>query len=132
ARSHVGVTQAAIGKILAALKGYDFAGEYDPSVRYPGLVYLVPSDTLVGIEARTLGIRTEDDLFGGVVPYGFVATKTITHPLVEPDAYAPEGWSHRFARHVRDVVLPGFTAFTLPDAHYAGARVLEHGSVRIK
>src|SRR5437773_2406723 len=69
ARSHEGVTQAAISRTLAALQGYDFAGEYDPSRRYAGRVYFVPSDTLVGVaEARALGVRTEDDLFGGVVP----------------------------------------------------------------
>src|SRR6266545_4589507 len=75
--SHEGVTRTAIGRMLAALKDYDFAGEYDPSNRYPGRVYFVPGDTLVGVEeAWGLGIRTEDDLFGGVVPHPFVATKT--------------------------------------------------------
>ena len=77
-------------------------------------------------------MRTEDDLFGGVVPHPFVATKAITHPLVEPDAAAPEGWSHGFARRVRSVVLPGFTAFTLQDARKAGLRLLERGPVRLK
>jgi hypothetical protein len=33
---------------------------------------------------------------------------------------------------VRDVVLPGFSAFTLSDARSAGARLLEHGCVRVK
>src|SRR5438552_9790907 len=70
ARAHEKVTQAAIGRALAALKGYDFAGEYDPSRRYPGRLYFVPSDTLVGVEAaRGLGVCTEDNLFGGVVPH---------------------------------------------------------------
>src|SRR5262245_17695269 len=133
ARSHEGVTWAAISRTLAALKGYDFAGEYDPSRRYPGRVYFVPSDALAGVEAaRQLGVHTEDDLFGGVVPRAFVATKVITHPLVEPDADAPEGWSPGFARRVRDVVLPGFAAFTRRDASRAGARLLEHGPVRLK
>src|SRR3712207_8788490 len=41
-----------------------------------GRVYFVPSCTLIGLEqARQLGITGEDDLFGGVVPYPFVATK---------------------------------------------------------
>jgi hypothetical protein len=133
ARSHEGVIQTAISRMLAALRGYDFAGEYDPSRRYPGPRYFVPSDTLVGVEAACeLGVRTEDDLFGGVVPFPFVATKAITHPLVEPDAPAPEGWSHGFAQRVRDTVLPGFTVFTLCDARRAGARLLELGPIRSK
>jgi hypothetical protein len=132
-RSAEGVTQAAISRVLAALKGYAFAGEYDPSRRYPGRLYFVPSDPLVGVEAAgELGVRTTNDLFGGVVPFPFVATKAIAHPLVEPDAPAPDGWSHRFPQRVRDAVLTGFTAFTLHDARRAGARLLELGSVRLK
>src|SRR5205823_6127123 len=122
-----------IGRTLAALKGWDFAGEYDPSRCYPGRTYLVPGDTLVGVEAACeLGVRTEDDLFGGVVPFPFVATKAIAHPLVEPSAPAPVGWSHGFAQRVRDVVLPGFTAFTPDDARHAGAYLLQFGPVRLK
>jgi len=128
ARRHDGVTQASIAGALAAFKGYHFAGEYDSSSPYPARVYFVPSDTLVGIEsARILGVGTEDDLFGGVVPYPFVATKAITHPLVEPDAAAPEGWSQGFGLRVRKVVLPGFTAFSLADAQRAGIRLLRLG-----
>jgi hypothetical protein len=133
AHSPEGVTQAAISRMLAALRGYDFAGEYDASCSYPSCVYFVPSDTFVSVEAaHALGVHTEDDLFGGVVPHPFVATKTITHPLVEPEASAPEGWSHGFAQRVRDTVLPGFTAFTLRDARRAGASLLKLGPVRIK
>jgi hypothetical protein len=133
AHGHEGVTRTVISRTLAALQGYDFAGEYEPSRRYPGRVYFVPSDALAGVEAaRQLGIHTEGDLFGGVVPHPFVATKVITHPLVEPDACAPAGWSHAFARRVCDVVLPGFAAFTRRDACRAGARLLAHGPVRLK
>ena len=130
---HDGVTLAAIATRLAALKGYHFAGEYDPADRPSGRLYFVPGTTLVGVAAaNALGVRTEDDLFGGVVPHPFVATKAITHPLVAPDAAAPERWSHGFARRVRSVVLPGFTAFTIPDARTAGRRLLERGPVRLK
>src|SRR2546421_12933707 len=103
-QSHSGVTRAVIGRALAALQGYDFGGEYDPSIHYAGGLYFVPGDTLVGIEpARALGVRTENDLFGGVVPHAFVATKAITHALIEPGASTPEGWSRSFTRRVRDV-----------------------------
>src|SRR5262249_49357767 len=133
AHRHDGVTLAARAARLAALKGYHFAGEYDPADRPSGRVYFVPRATMVGVAAaNALGVRTEDDLFGGVVPHPFVATKAVTHPLVEPDADAPEGWSHAFARRVRDVVLPGFTAFTRCDAGRAGARLVDLGPVRLK
>jgi Protein of unknown function (DUF3182) len=133
AHRHDGVTQAAIATRLAALKGYHFAGEYDTADRPSGRVYFVPGATMVGVAAaNALGVRTEADLFGGVVPHHFVATKAITHALVEPDAAAPEGWSHGFGRRVLDVVLPGFTAFTLQDARKAGLRLLERGPVRLK
>jgi hypothetical protein len=96
-------------------------------------LYFVPNDTLVttGV-AQELGISSEQDLFGGVVPYPFVATKTITHALSAADSIAPAGWSERFAGRVRDVVLPGFSAFSLTDARDAGMHLLDRGSVRLK
>lgn len=130
---HEQVTRTGIARRLAALKRFDFAGEYDPSGHYPGPVYFVPSDTLVGVaEANALGISDEQDLFGGVVPCAFVATKAITHSLVAPDAAAPAGWSHEFGTRVRHAVHLGFSAFTREDALRAGVRLLEHGPGRIK
>lgn len=132
-RSAEGITQVAISRMLATIKGYDFAGEYDSLRHYPGHLYVVPSDTLVGVEAaHALEVHSEDDLFGGVVPHAFVATKAITHPLVDAAASGPVGWSHCFAQRVSHVVLPGFTAFTRGDALRAGARMLELGPIRIK
>jgi hypothetical protein len=132
-RTHESVPRSVIARMLAELLDGDFGGEYEPSRNYPEQIYFLPGETLVGIAtARSLGIHTEDDLFGGVVPHPFVATKTITHPLIAPNAYAPTGWSHRFADRVRDVVLPGFAAFTPSDARCAGLRLLEQGPVRIK
>ena len=78
---HEQVTRTELARNLAILKGYTFAGDYDPARRYPGHVYFVPDDTLVNVQAvRELGIHNAQDLFGGLVPYPFVATKTITHP----------------------------------------------------
>jgi hypothetical protein len=132
AACHEPITRVGLAERLAALKGFNFGGEYDPARRHPGPVYLVPADTLVAAKAEELGIRDKDDLFGGVVPHPFVATKAITHPLVEPNAAAPDGWSRAFGEQVRDVVLPGFTAFTREDARRAGQRLLERGPVRVK
>lgn len=129
---HERITRAAVAQRLAALTGFDYAGEYDPSARYPGRVYFVPGDTLVGPEAAGVGITGEHDLFGGVVPYSFVATKIITHPLVEPGAYAPEGWSDTFTCQVQSAVLEGYSVFTAEQALAAGERLLEHGPIRLK
>jgi hypothetical protein len=133
AHSHERATRDAIARRLAALKGCDFVGEYDLMRPPSEPIYLVPSDTLVGLEAAAaLRVRGEHDLFGGVVPHGFAATKAVTHPLVSPDAHAPSGWSHAFGQQVQDVVLSGFTAFALEDAREAGRRLLSRGPVRLK
>ena len=118
---------------LAQLNGWDFAGHYDRSKQYPGPLYFVPDDTLVGVEAaRQLGIHDESDLFGGIVPYPFVATKAITHPLVDRGAQAPDGWRYDLGDRLRDVVLYGFTAFSREDARRAGMLVLQRGAARVK
>src|SRR5439155_64879 len=117
---HAAMAREAVAARLAKVKQFDFAGPYDPAKRYAARLYLVPSDTLVGREAAAkLGVRTENDVFGGVVPTAFAATKTITHPLVHPKAYAPTGWSHDFAEHVSEAVLHGYTACSSEDAHRA-------------
>ena len=132
-RHHEGVTLHELARRLAVIKGYDFAEEFDRSRRYLGPLYFVPNDTLIGLgPAQKLGIKSEQDLFGGVVPFAFAATKTITHPLPEADSRSPNGWSPEFANRVRDVVLPGYSAFATRDARFAGARLLELGRVRIK
>jgi hypothetical protein len=130
--SHECVTRMQIAEQLAALKGYEFAGEYDDTVRYPETLYYVPSRTLVGSEGSRLGIRNQDDLFGGVVPYPFVGTKTISHPLLYENAHIPEGWCRHFCVAVEDAVLGGHAAFTLENAERAGAKLLERGRVRVK
>jgi hypothetical protein len=131
--THEQVTQCELARRVAALKGYEYADSFDPARKYGGPVYFVPSDTLVDIAlAHDLGIRGEHDLFGGVVPYPYVATKTITHLLPGADALAPLGWSPRFGAAVAEVVLPGYSAFSLGDARAAGMRLLRNGAVRIK
>ena len=130
---HESVTRMLLARKLAALKGYEFAGEYNADTHYAGPLYFVPNDTLTKSElARKVDIRDHHDLFGGVVPYPFAATKTITHPLVSPHAFAPAGWSHEFARSVRDVVLFGFSAFAPDDLRRAAQRVLARGHARLK
>ena len=130
---HERATHHEIARRLAKLQGLDFAGEYDPAKDYPEPIYFVPVDVFVGVEkAQRLGIRNEYDLFGGVVPEHFMATKSITHPLVSPESNAPLAWPEEFCRRVHDVVLTGYSTFSLEDAQVAGLRLLEFGPVRMK
>lgn len=130
---HERMTRTEIAKRLAGLMNFEFGGEYDAGTRYPGRLYFVPSRTLVGLEtAQSLGIRGEQDLFGGVVPHAFVATKAITQPLVTPDACAPPGWNRAFGDAVQNLVLAGFSVFTREDARRAAETLLRCGRVRLK
>ena len=137
--THDMATKARVAERLSDLLGYVYAGDgqrgHDASHwnsdDAPG--YLVPSDTLVGLDdARRLGVGSVDDLFGGVVPHGFVASKLISHGLVSPTARAPEGWSHDFGRRTREAVLPGYSVFSVGDALLAGELMLDDGAVRVK
>ena len=129
---HEIAARVTVARALAALKGFQFGGAYQPSLRRNGGLYFVPSQTLSSEEARSLGIAGEQDLFGGVVPHPFVATKTIAHPLPGRGAHRPRGWSDAFPERVRDVVLPGFAAFAREDAREAALMLLADGPVRLK
>ena len=131
-RAHQRALLAVEANAIATLKQYEFGGQYDESIDYGRHVFFVPDDTLLIEEARSRGIRTPDDLYGGVVPYLFAKTKSITHPLVDDRADRPDGWSNEFCERVREVVLGGYTAFSARDARIAVRRMLESGSVRVK
>jgi len=134
AREHERATQRGVAARLAAMMGcsFDEVGGI-ASGALAELGYVVPDTTITSLEtARALGIRGEEDLFGGVVPAPFMATKTITHPLIGPSAAAPQGWQSDFPERVRDVALPGWSVFSLSDARAAGRRLLRDGDVRIK
>lgn len=131
---HEHATRAHYGRRLAALIGCAFDGDC-PSVQpCAARRYFVPSDTLCGTDlARGMGICGVEDFFGGVVPHAFVATKVISHPLVdERGAARPQGWSTRFAGEVGDAVLPGFSCFGADEAMRAGRLMLDGGPVRLK
>jgi hypothetical protein len=134
ASDHERATRSNFAERLAALKQFRFTGEFDAARAHEGTpLYFVPSDTIASTQlARSLGISRPHDLFGGVVPYPFVATKAITHPLVGRAAVCPEGWEAGFAAAVADAVLDGFSAFTLEDARWAGRQLLDQGAVRVK
>ena len=129
---HTAATRNELARRLAALTGYAYGGTYD-ALRHSGTTsYFVPSDTLDRDTALRCGIHDEGDLFGGVVPHPHVATKTITHPLIDSHSNAPAGWSDEFPRRVAGVVLTGWSAFTREDAAKAGRKLLEEGPVRVK
>ncbi len=133
ASEHERATRAQLAWRLARLKKSRFEGEYDSARTYPAPVYFVPSDTLVGDALPSaLGIASHHALFGGVVPYPFVLTKALVHPLIDPAAAAPPGWNHAFAGQVAHAVLQGFSVFAPEDASRAGMRLLEQGAVRVK
>ncbi|MFI4925066.1 MAG: DUF3182 family protein, partial [Vicinamibacteria bacterium] len=117
---------------LAETLGARYRGDYDGGERYAAPPYFVPDDALEHARAHRLGIANADDLFGGVVPHAFVATKAITHGLRGADAAAPEGWSHAFAPRVEGAVLRGYTAFARDDALAAVRELLDGCGVRLK
>jgi hypothetical protein len=119
-------------KAIAKIKGYEFGGHYDTAHHYSGPLFFVPDDTLLLDEASSLGIRSSNDLYGGVVPYLFVKTKAITHGLVDHHAARPMGWCTAFAERVREIVLPGYTVFSNRDARTAARRMLTRGPIRLK
>jgi len=128
---HEHQTRQHVARRVAHIKGCAFVEEVPQSL-WTRRTYLIPSETLVANAAQGLGVFGEDDLFGGVVPHAFVATKAITHPLLSPTAAAPAGWSEEFPRQVAAAVLPGHTAFTRQDAAEAGEKLLALGPVRVK
>lgn len=117
---------------LADLLGYAYAGDYRDARLAAGHAYFVPDDTLHADDAAQVGVCCDRDLFGGVAPHAFVATKALTHGTVSPDAPAPAGWSPAVSAQFEDAVLYGFTAFAREDARVAAQRVLQRGRARLK
>jgi hypothetical protein len=93
---HEIATRAEVARRIAHMKGCGVSDEL-PQALWPARTYLIPSETVVGLElAKSIGLHGEDDLFGGVVPHAFIASKAITHPLVSPNSKRPEGWNPQF------------------------------------
>lgn len=131
-RGHEIDTLHELARQIAELKGMPFSGEYDKRCAHPGPHYWVPDDTLTLAEAHTLGVRSARDLYGGVVPFPFVATKLIAHGLPVGATAAPQGWSNAFSEQTASLVLPGYAAFSREDARAAGRALLASGPVRVK
>lgn len=126
-------TKASVAHALADLLGLPFGGFYRADAPPQGPLFFVPSETLTSVQAaRQLGIEDGAQLFGGVVPHDFVATKLVSHGLVNAQATAPAGWQPAHGEAVQAVTLPGYAVFSAPDALLAAERLLAHGSLRLK
>ena len=133
AKAHDLAAQRDVARRVATLLGAAYHGDLAASDRLKPGAYLIPNDTLTSLDtARRLGVRSELDLFGGVVPHPYIATKVISHGRLTLDSVAPEGWTDAFAQRVSDAVLPGFSAFSFDDARRAGRLLLAQGAVRVK
>lgn len=123
-----------IAERIAALLSCDYTGDYThQQVRaVDSQFYFVPSDTLSTDEAALLRIEGPNQIFGGCVPFSFLADKCITHTLVNNAEASPHGWSPQFGKSVQHVTLRGFSAFSRADALTAAAELLNYGDVRIK
>ena len=134
ASEHDIASQEALALRVAALLGRRFAPDFRPTRnRGEAPPYYVPDRSITSLaRAAKLGITRAADLFGGVTPHAFVATKSITHGVVDAQARVPQGWARSLAGALEEVVLRGFTAFTLEDAYRAGERLLQEGAFRVK
>jgi hypothetical protein len=132
ADEHQRCARAVLGKCLAELTGGVFTGEMSGEADSDVEPYFLPADTLTIEEAAQLGINGEGDLFGGVVPHPFVASKAIAHSLVSSTASAPPEWNAGFSEAIAGIVLPGFTVFARDDAEAAGRELLRTGPVQVK
>jgi hypothetical protein len=110
---HQSILLDADAQAIAELRGCDFEGIYHGSDQHSGHIVFVRS--LLVDDAADLGICSQADFFGGVVPHALVKTKAVTHGLVGGSAERPEGWSDRFAERVSGVVLPSYTVFSARD-----------------
>ncbi|HEY9212417.1 MAG TPA: DUF3182 family protein [Ancylobacter sp.] len=130
-RNHRQEGVRALARRIARLRGSDCIEA--PTGALPHGGYAVPTETLVGhLLAGRLGIQSEEDLFGGLVPYAVLAGKAITHDLVNADALRPEGWSPAFSDAVHGVTLRGTSVFDRRSAAQAGRALLATGPIRLK
>lgn len=104
---------------VAAVSGLPAAGRY-----------WIPVSTLSRRAAEALGIADGLQLWGGIVPAPFMATKLVSHSRRSRHAAAPAGWIDIMG--LEDCTLPGWSAFGREDILAAGLDLLRGGHVRLK
>ncbi|KEZ16454.1 hypothetical protein CP98_04144 [Sphingobium yanoikuyae] len=92
----------------------------------------IPTGTIDLEMARQLGIRNESQIYGGVVPHGFVGSKVITHPVFPGSNEVPEGWRPELGAALAPYVLTGWSAFSVDAVREASLDMLRYGSIRLK
>lgn len=128
---HDAAIQQLLGEKIAALLAIPFLGWQRAEAQQN--CYWVPDETVMDEASRVgLGIQRVEDFFGGAVPYAYMATKAISHPLPDTPRRVPEGWRDDFHRRVASAVLDGYTVFDLQDAQRAATLMLRNGPVRLK
>ncbi|MGY4532639.1 hypothetical protein ACVW0Y_001768 [Pseudomonas sp. TE3786] len=126
---HERVVQALLAEKIAALLGLPVQTQATP----PSPCYWIANETVIGSKAlQALDIANASDFFGGAVQFPFMATKAISHPLIEQPSVVPPGWNPRFHQQAAAAVLRGYTVFDLADAERAGTTLLAQGPLRIK
>ena len=122
------------GREVARLMSLEYTGIDDggPPPSPARRRFHVPDQTLTRATAAALGIAGVEQMLGGIVPFAFVATKVISHPLVGPGAAAATGWSAALGESLAGATLPGYTAFHRDDAGQAYQRLCARGPVRLK
>lgn len=126
---HERITHEWVARSIARVMQLPYAEASDGRM---AATYFVPDDTLDEATAISFGINGADQLFGGIVPHAFVATKAIVHPLREGTQAAVAGWAHSLAPTLAGCTLPGYTAFCAPDARSAYLQLAQQGRVRLK
>ena len=122
-----------MAEAVAELLGRGYAGDFDGGEVYDGAPYFVPSETLGLAQTRQARHprRTPPVRRSGAVS---LRGHQGDHP--RPAASGRGGARGLGAgirvRQVEDVVLPGFSAFSRPDALLAGTLLLATGAVRMK
>ncbi|MFA7668441.1 MAG: DUF3182 family protein [Burkholderiaceae bacterium] len=130
---HEAVVHRDIAMRIADLMDVPYDGYYDEARHAGKHCYFIPSDTILTPAQRDrLGIRGEQDIFGGYANHAFMPTKAISHGLVRENAGHPQGWSAEFSKQVADATLHGYTAFSFDDVHIGAQRLLAEGPLRLK
>lgn len=129
------ITQQVLSQRFAALLNLKLLASQD-TTEHPSLdpndCYYLPSHTLLQHEAKALGIKSLQDLYGGVVPYPFLLHTTLNHPIHHPSMNSPEGWNNDLALVLQPYVLKGRSAFNTQDALWTAEGMIHDGPLRIK
>lgn len=127
---HEYATLTALASRLARIQHLPYGGHCGsgPSQAH---AYYVPESTLTTAEAARRGITSRHDLYGGIVPHAFVATKVVTHTALDPSE-TPRGWVDGLGDELADTVLPGFAFFSAAAARAAFERLSPQGPLRLK